>query len=186
MNSLANLAKNITGASSGKRKAARRPRGDRSAVATVTGLTKIASVLNIILLCILPIASANAQLYTGSVTGVITDPQGAAIASATITLEDQEKGFSYTAKTNNEGRYLLRQIPPGTYRIQATSDGFQTQRKDGVKLEVNQNVSIDFSLQVGGTTVVVDVQAQGALLGTEDAVTGQVVNRKFINDLPLI
>lgn len=127
-----------------------------------------------------------AQLYTGSVSGVVTDPSGAVIASALISLEDEEKGFSFKSQTDSEGRYLLRQIPPGTYRIRVEAPGFTAERRSGIKLNVNQNISIDVSLTVGITTTTVDVKAQEGLVAKEDAVVGQVVNRKFINDLPLL
>ena len=123
---------------------------------------------------------------TGSVSGTVTDPSGAVISGANITLVDQEKGFSYTAKTDASGRYLLRSIPPGKYRISVETPNFQSQRKDGITLDVNQNVAVDFSLKVGAASQVVDVQATGVELQTQDAVTGQVIDRKFINDLPLV
>ena len=62
---------------------------------------------------------ALSQLYTGSVTGVVTDSSGATIPAVKITLVDQAKGYSFTATTDNTGRYLLRSIPPGTYTITA-------------------------------------------------------------------
>ena len=130
-------------------------------------------------------AGAHAQLYTGSVTGVVTDPSGAVVPSAKVTLVDQAKGFAFTATTDSSGRYLLRSIPPGTYRILVEAANFQHQRQDGIKLDVTQNISIDFSLKVGAATETVEVNANAMQLQTEDAVTGQVVNRKFVNDLPL-
>jgi hypothetical protein len=130
-------------------------------------------------------AGADAQLYTGSVTGVVTDPSGAAVPAAKVTLVDQDKGFTFAATTDSTGRYLLRPIPPGTYRISVEAANFQSQQQDGIKLDVTQNVSIDFSLKVGAATERVEVTANTVQLQTEDAVTGQVVNRKFVNDLPL-
>jgi hypothetical protein len=130
---------------------------------------------------------AYAQLYTGSVTGLITDPSGAVVPSAKITLVDQNKGYSFTATTDpTTGRYVLRSISPGTYRITAEAPGFQGQTREGVTLDVSQNITVDFSLKVGTATEVVEVKGAGVQLQTEDAVTGQVVNRKFINDLPLV
>jgi len=129
---------------------------------------------------------AHAQLYTGSVTGVVTDPSNSSIPGAKVTLTDQDKGFSYNATTDSNGRYLFRSIPPGTYRITVEADRFKTQRQDGIKLDVSQNVSIDISLVIGTSNEVMEVKANSVQLQTEDAVTGQVVNRKFVNDLPLI
>jgi Carboxypeptidase regulatory-like domain len=129
---------------------------------------------------------SQAQLYTGSVTGVVTDPSGSTVPGTKITLLDQDRGFSYSATTDAAGRYLLRSIPPGSYKITAEAKGFQSQTQDGVKLDVSQNISVDFTLKVGAINDVVEVQANAVRLQTEDAVTGQVVNRKFVNDLPLV
>ena len=119
-------------------------------------------------------------------TGAVMDPSGAVVVSAHVTLVDVEKGYSYTATTNSEGRYLFRQVPPGTYQISVEKEGFQTERKDGIKLDVNLNATVDFSVKVGKAIDVVEVKETAVQLRTEDAVTGQVVDRKFINDLPLV
>ena len=129
---------------------------------------------------------ALAQLYAGSITGVVTDPSGGGIPSAKITLVDQNKNYSFTATTDATGRYLLRSVPPGNYKITAEAPNFQRESQDGVEVDVSQNVSVDFSLKVGSVNDVVEVRADSVRLQTEDAVTGQVVNRKFVNDLPLI
>ena len=127
-----------------------------------------------------------AQLYTGSVTGVVTDPSGGTIPSVKITLVDQNKGYSFTTTTDATGRYLVRSVPPGTYKITAEASNFQRETQDGVNVDVSQNVSIDFALKIGTTNDIVEVKADTVQLQTEDAVTGQVVNRKFVNDLPLV
>jgi hypothetical protein len=131
-------------------------------------------------------APAHGQLYTGSVTGLVTDPSGGVVPGAKITVVDRDKGFSFTATTDTGGRYLLRSIPPGTYKITAEAPSFHTESREGIKLDVTQNISIDFSLKVGAVSDVVEVRANAVQLQTEDAVTGQVVNRRFINDLPLV
>src|ERR1700758_1685218 len=69
------------------------------------------------LLFLLFLPGAGAQLYTASVTGTVTDPSGGVIVSAHVTLVDTEKGYSYTATTDTQGRYLFRQVPPGAYQI---------------------------------------------------------------------
>ena len=133
---------------------------------------------------LLPYAAA--QLYTGSIVGTVTDPSGAVIPGAKITAVDNDKGYSFSAITGSEGTYLVRQLPPGKYNVSAEAPNFQGQRKDGVAISVSENASINFSLKVGAATQVVDVQSSGAQLQTQDAVTGQVINRTFINNLPLI
>jgi hypothetical protein len=146
---------------------------------------RIWPVLLALVLFLLP-PVAKGQLYTGSVTGLVTDPSGASVPGAKVALVDQEKGYAFNAVTDSTGRYLLRSIPPGTYRIRVEATSFQSQSEDAIKVDVTQNVSIDFSLKVGVVNDVVEVKADSVHLQTEDAVTGQVVNRKFINDLPLV
>jgi hypothetical protein len=143
-------------------------------------------LLLVCLVALLSPSTTNAQLYTGTITGVITDPSGAVIPSAKVTLTDQEKGFPYNAQTNSEGRYFLRSVPPGIYTLNVEAATFQSQRKTDIKLDINQNAQVNFSLSVGMASQVVEVTAGSVQLQTEDAVTGQVVGRKFINDLPLV
>jgi len=128
---------------------------------------------------------ANAQLYAGSVTGVVSDQTGALIAAADLTLVDIEKGFSFIAKTDDKGRYLFRSVPPGVYDLSVKAHGFKEKARSGIKVDVTQNVGVDFTLLVSSSQETVSVSAAAPLLATEDAVTGQVVDRRFINDLPL-
>src|SRR6266568_7050319 len=148
--------------------------------------TAIFKALFIFFLLALCLPGLNAQLYTGTISGTVTDPSSAAIPMAKLTLSDVDKGFSYTASADSEGRFLFRQVPPGTYNLSVEATNFQSQRKDAIKLDVSQNVSINFTLKIGLATETVEVTASSVHLQTEDAVTGQVVNRKFVNDLPLV
>ena len=127
-----------------------------------------------------------AQLYTGSVTGTVTDPSSAVIQNARVQMVDEQKGYSFTTQTDAAGRYLFRSVQPGTYRLSVEAQGFQTQDQAGIKVDVNQNVAVNFSLQVGATTQSIQITEAAPVLSTQDAVTGQTVNRKFINDLPLV
>src|SRR5690348_4537183 len=131
-------------------------------------------------------ALALAQSYTGSVTGLVTDPSGAIVPNAQVRLVDEDKGFSFAAASDSAGRYVFRQVPPGTYKLSVQAQGFQTQEQSGIKLDVSQNATVNFSLQVGATSQTVEISESAPLLSTQDAVTGQTVDRRFINDLPLI
>jgi hypothetical protein len=135
------------------------------------------------MLALAPIVGA--QLYTGSISGTVTDASGAVVAGAKVVATDVAKGFAFPATTDGAGHYVLRSIPPGTYYVTAEASGFQAQRKDGVVITVNLKAEVNFSLTVGAASQTVEVQASSVELQTEDATTGQVVNRRFVNDLPL-
>ena len=162
-------------------------------VARTLGTSRVSAAVSYAKLWLLAVAvflvlvpGASAQLYTGSVSGVVLDPSGAALPGARVALVDSEKGFAYEVKTDQQGRYILREIPPGTYTLTVEAPNFETQRRERIRLDVNQNISFDFTMKIGATAEVVNVEASGVHLETEDAVTGQVVDRKFINDLPLV
>lgn len=129
---------------------------------------------------------ARAQLYTGSLTGVVVDPSGGVVPGAAITLTDVAKGFNYKAATDSAGRYLLRPLPPATYELTVEATGFRTAVRPGVVLDVNQNAAIDVVLQVSTSKTTVEVTVAAPILSTQDAVTGQEVTRSYINDIPLI
>src|SRR5437899_7931925 len=144
----------------------------------------LGAVLAICALLCLP--AAHAQLYTGSIAGTVKDPSGAILSGAQIKATDAEKGFEFSATSDSSGRYVIRELPPSNYTVTASASGFKTQRQDNVRIDVNQNASVDFSMAVGAFAEVVDVRTGAVELQTEDAETGQVINRRLINDLPLI
>src|SRR5579863_6729672 len=154
----------------------------RPAILASHAARALCTFLFVLFLC----RTALAQQYTGSVTGVVSDPSGATIPGAQLRLIDEEKGFSFTAKSDSAGRYVIRQVPPGTYKLSVEAQGFRSETQSGITLDVSQNLTVNFALQLGTTSQTVEITAQAPLLATQDAVTGQTVNRKFINDLPLI
>src|SRR5258708_38532455 len=131
-------------------------------------------------------ASVWAQAYSGSLTGLVTDPSGAMVPAVAVTLTDVNKGYDYTATTNETGRYLLRSLPPGTYRLTATAAGFKASVREGIVLNIDVNTNLDVRLEVGEPQQTVQVEGEAPLLGTQDAVTGQTLSRNFVNDLPLL
>ncbi len=127
-----------------------------------------------------------AQAYFGTVSGDLTDATGAVVQGATIVLTDQQKGFSFTTTSDSSGRYLFRSVAPGTYVVSADVKGFEKVASARFKVDINENATTNLKVKVAGALQMVLVEAQAQAIQTEDAETGQVVNRKFINDLPLI
>lgn len=126
------------------------------------------------------------QSYFGTVTGVLTDPTGAVLPGSKVTLLDQEKGYTFNATSDSTGRYLFRSIPPGVYSVTAEMAGFEKTVRTGILVDVNQNSTANLSLKVASSTQTVEVTSQNQALDTQDATTGLVIDRKFINDLPLV
>jgi outer membrane receptor protein involved in Fe transport len=140
----------------------------------------------LICLALVPPALLFGQAYFGTVSGELTDATGAVVQGVTVVLSDQQKGFMFNTTSDSSGRYLFRSIPPGVYTVSAEAKGFDTARSASVKVDINQNVTANLTLKVAGTSQTVQVDAQPQAIQTEDAETGQVVNRRFINNLPLI
>ncbi len=126
------------------------------------------------------------QVFTSSLTGVVTDPSGAVVPGANVTLTDVGKNTDYKATTDSVGRFVLRALPPSTYKIKVEASGFNTSVQEGIVLAVNQNANLDVSLKVSSGVQTIEVTAASALLATQDAATGQELNRTYINDLPLL
>ena len=76
-----------------------------------------------------------AQVYSGTLTGLVSDPSGAIVPGAQVVLTDEEKGYNFTAKTDNEGRFVLRNLAPGRYRLVVSAAGMRTQTQTGIYLE---------------------------------------------------
>jgi len=123
---------------------------------------------------------------TASITGRITDPGGAVVPDATITVKASESGVSNTSQSNAEGYYTINALPPGKYNVSVTKSGFAPINETGLQLEVQQVARLDIMLQVGAVASSVDVSASATLLDSETATLGQVIASKQITELPLL
>ena len=127
-----------------------------------------------------------AQAYFGTVSGELTDASGAVVQDAKVVLTDQQKGFTFNTTSDSSGRYLFRSIAPGIYAVSAEAKGFQRAKSAGFKVDINQNATTNLTLKIAGASQTIQVTGEAQAIQTQDAETGQVVNRRFINDLPLI
>ena len=143
------------------------------------------SILVLIVALLLP-AVLPGQGYFGTVSGILTDSAGAVLQGAKVTLLDEVRGYRFTVTSDTGGRYLFVSIPPGIYTVSAEAKGFQKTEVTHIKLNVSENPTANLTLKVAAATETVRVEAQTTTVATEDAVTGQVLDRRLINDLPLI
>jgi len=144
------------------------------------------SLLLLVGLSIFYSALAWGQVTSGSLTGLVTDPTGAVIPGAKVVLMDVNKGYNFPATTDGVGRYLITNLSPSTYMISVEAKGFKIYRQGGIVIDVGTRVAVDIRLELGSTAQAVEVTAAAPLLSTQDAVTGQEVDRTMINNLPLV
>src|SRR5881296_2126344 len=139
------------------------------------------SLLCVVLLSVLPTV---AQTQAG-ISGVIHDPSGAVIPGVTVTVTNPATNFVRTAISNEAGVYNFPVLQPGKYNIKVELPGFRTIEQNGVELQVQQSARIDFTLQVGEVSQTVEVSGTAALIATENATVGTVIENKRIIDMPL-
>ena len=149
----------------------------------VIQISRLASLLSLVFLLVA--GSANAQVSTASVNGVIRDPKGAVIPGATVVLRNGATSIEHTSISNNAGEYVILNVTPGKYTIEASAKGFSPQKTAEFQLAVDQIATFDFSLTVGTETQVVTVDATAGQLEVTSASLGTVIETKQVNDLPL-
>jgi hypothetical protein len=126
-----------------------------------------------------------AQVDQGSITGTVSDPSGAVVSGAKVTLTNEGTGASLTTTTGSDGLYRFSPVRIGNYKLEVAAGGFKTATETHVAVDVSSNVTRNFKLQPGNVSETIEVTSQAPLLQSEDASVGQVVNQKNVNDLPL-
>jgi len=124
------------------------------------------------------------QASFSSLRGTITDPSGAVIPGATVSIVNKATSLTSAQTANGSGEYQFQQVVPGTYILTANGPGFGSQSKQA-DLLVNQPATINFKLSVQSTAVTVDVSSEAETLNTTDASIGNAVNNATIQSLPM-
>jgi len=142
-------------------------------------------VLAACLLLVFSSSGLRAQSTNGSLSGRIADPSKAVIADAKISAINTATNFRYDTSTNSSGEYYLTNLPPGLYRLEIEKPGFKKLIKPDVTLHVQDAMELNFALTLGSTSETITVESGAPLLTTESAAVGTVVDRQFIENLPL-
>src|SRR5215475_7494205 len=129
--------------------------------------------------------STLAQTYTATVTGTVTDAQGAAVPKVSVVATNQGTKLEYAAQTSDSGVYTIPFLPVGVYVLTVESTGFKKLVSNEIKLEVNQTARVDLQLQVGGVNEVVNVEGVAPVLQTENVTVGNVITGNTTTNLPL-
>jgi len=125
------------------------------------------------------------QSPNGNINGLISDPTNAAVADAEIVAVNDVTGVQCTTKTNSEGMYVLPNLPPGPYRVQVSKIGFKTLIKPDIVLNVQDSLSINFTLLVGAFHEIVTVQGGAPIVNTESAAVSTVIDGEYVENMPL-
>jgi hypothetical protein len=127
----------------------------------------------------------SAQVDTGSITGIVTDPSGAVVSGAKVTITNEGLGTILATTTGADGGYIFSPVRIGSYKLDVTASGFKTAVQTHVVVDVSARVLEDFKLQTGAVSETVEVTTTAPVLQSQDASVGQVVDERSINNLPL-
>jgi hypothetical protein len=136
-------------------------------------------------LCFLAASPVFAQLDTATVSGRITDPTGAIVPNASITVIATDTNFTSQSVTNSEGVYRIPSLRPGPYRLEVKAAGFKTYVRSGLDLQVGGNLSLDTVLEVGGSSETISVTGEAPQLQTETSSSGMVAEGAYLQSLPI-
>ena len=154
----------------------------RSSLCTFRGVLRQRALLTAIVL--IACGSAWAQT-TGTLLGVVSDPNGAVIPSATVRVTNTDTGFTANVVSNSEGSYLIPLLPIGHYSIVVEAGGFRTFKESGVVVPVAQNIRVDAKLEIGQVAQTVTVAGNAINIDTADPTIGETVDNARLDSLPL-
>jgi len=129
--------------------------------------------------------SAFAQVQFSQFSGTVVDPTGAAIANAKVIATNPATDLVFATTTNSSGNYTVKEVPPGVYKITVEAAGFKTVSNNGVNANAGTIEHVDFKLQIGKASELVEVTAEAAAVNTEDSKLAATVTSTQISNLPL-
>src|ERR1700704_3382252 len=141
--------------------------------------------LPLLLLFLLLTRAAIGQSPNGTISGLVLDPAGRAIPAAEILIVNDGTAVKYPGTTNGEGIYAIPNLPPGPYRIQVSKIGFKTLIKPDVVLNLQDAVTINFTLPVGALSETITVEGGASIVNTTDGSVSTVVDQNYVKNMPL-
>jgi hypothetical protein len=137
-------------------------------------------------LAFLPAPSKAQTAGTGALSGTVTDPSGAVVPSAKISVTNQATGATLSVLSTSSGHYLVPLLSPGTYRVEVTKESFKVSSYPNIVVAVTETRTLNLALQVGTVSESVQVDASAQQLQTESSALGHVTNSQMVEDLPLV
>ncbi len=128
--------------------------------------------------------SLSAQTSNAIVSGRVSDPSGAVIPGATVSIQNKNTNVVQSTISNSDGLYSLTGLIPGTYSLAANVNGFKRFEYPNILLQVGDHIALDVLMQIGSSAESVTVTEEAPLLRTEDAQEGLVIDQRRILELP--
>jgi hypothetical protein len=147
-------------------------------------LRQLALVLTFALL--VPGLSLGQDASTGAITGVVSDPSGAVIVGAQVTVTREATGETRRVTSRGDGTYLVPLLPPGRYRVDVSQAGFKTSTVSAVPVSVTETATVNVRLELGAASETVEVTGEAIGINTVSAELGAVTSREQIANLPLV
>src|SRR5246127_3804471 len=138
------------------------------------------------LLCSVWVPGALGQAVYGSILGTITDPSGAAVAGAKVTVTSQTKNVSTTDTTNESGNYSVTHLIPDVYTVKVEGTGFKTIEYKDIQVSADASARVDGQFQVGGSSETVEVTAEAPQLKTDRADVAVTFNDTMVENVPIL
>jgi hypothetical protein len=129
-----------------------------------------------------PLQAQNSQ---GTILGHVTDPTGAVVSGATVTITNTATGVAKALKTSSIGDYIFVNVIPGNYNVVVEMQGFKKSQAPGIRVEVEATVREDFALQAGGFAEEITVTSDTQMVQTDNVTSGEVISDKLIDALPI-
>ena len=164
------------------------PRASRNASNTLNKLAThsiLRALLVCTLICFALAGYVSGQVATGRIAGRITDPTGAVVPNASVSITNEATGVVQTVLSNSNGDYIFQAVNPGSYALRVEVPQLEEFYRPGIQAHIQDNITIDVTLQVGSISQRIEVTGSAPLLQEQDASIGQTIEEQQVNDMPL-
>ncbi len=130
--------------------------------------------------CVLTASIASAQEIRGTILGAVTDPSGSAVPNASVSVRNIATNATVRAATNDAGNYQVPFLPPANYAVTVESQGFKKSERANVRLGTTEQLTLNFTLEIGAATELITVTTEAPMLNTTNAELGTVIDNRYV------
>ena len=149
------------------------------------GLYFLKDIVLLSVLCVLWTVSSKAQINGANLNGTVTDPSGGSVPNAKVIVVSADTGFTRQVITGNSGVYAISSLPTGLYDLTISREGFKTFEEKRIRLSVGETRTLNVQLQVGASTILVNVAASALTLETNNAEIATVIQSEQVSNIPI-